>query len=123
LIGVVALSGRYSVKDLETFPYLDLRNIDRLWVKYSQGKFGFSVQKKIWKSCGSPSRYNKAWEEFGDTVGWKDPKGWPGWNAWYVYSRYTFEYKNAHKGHLPSFLGRCRVEYMIGGLIGRRGSG
>ncbi len=30
----------------------DLRTIDQLWVKYSNGRFGFSVQKRIWHSIG-----------------------------------------------------------------------
>lgn len=31
----------------ENFPASDLKIIDGLWVKYSEGRFGFSVQKKI----------------------------------------------------------------------------
>lgn len=92
-------------EDMKVFPCLDLRNIDRLWVKYSQGKFGFSVQKQIWQSCGSPTRYNKDWEEFGDIVGWKDPKGWPKFLSWYLYNNYMFEYEKSHPGHLPRPLG------------------
>ena len=34
------------VKDIQNFPCADLRTIDQLWVKYSRGRFGFSVQKK-----------------------------------------------------------------------------
>ncbi len=96
-------------KDIEIFPCQDLRNINRLWVKYSQGKFGFSVQKAIWQSCGSPTQYNKNWEKFGDTVGWKEQKGWPGYLAWYELTKYIFEYNKAQIGHLPSLrwlLGR-----------------
>ncbi|AUB35462.1 Serine/threonine protein kinase [Nostoc flagelliforme CCNUN1] len=32
------------------FPCSDLRTIDRLWMKYSDGQFGFSVQKRIYES-------------------------------------------------------------------------
>ncbi|MEM9809080.1 MAG: GUN4 domain-containing protein, partial [Cyanobacteria bacterium P01_D01_bin.56] len=103
-------------EDLEKFPYQDLRNINRLWVKYSQGKFGLSVQQEIWESCGSPTTYNKDWEKFGDTVGWKDPKGWPGWNAWYTYDNLTFDHKMACKGHLPSSL-YCHMEQTFQQLI------
>ncbi|MDB9519855.1 GUN4 domain-containing protein [Roseofilum reptotaenium CS-1145] len=40
------------VKDLRNFSRTDLRSIDRLWVKYSKGQFGFSVQKQIWLDLG-----------------------------------------------------------------------
>lgn len=56
--------GRLQEQDIKNFPCQDLRNIDRLWMKYSQGKFGFSVQKKIWEGCDSPTSYS-AWEKFG----------------------------------------------------------
>ena len=40
--------GWLRVEDRENFPCEDLRAIDKLWVKYSNGRFGFSVQKRIW---------------------------------------------------------------------------
>jgi hypothetical protein len=52
------------------FSCTDLCTIDRLWVKYSSGRFGFSVQKRIWESV------NRDYEKFGNRVGWK--KSW--WN-------------------------------------------
>ncbi|MEM7772867.1 MAG: GUN4 domain-containing protein, partial [Cyanobacteria bacterium P01_A01_bin.37] len=39
--------------DLLNFPCTDFNTIDRLWVKYSDGKFGFSVQKEIYVQCGA----------------------------------------------------------------------
>ncbi|NEQ74009.1 MAG: NACHT domain-containing protein [Okeania sp. SIO2C9] len=50
------------VEDIENFPCEDLRKIDQLWVKYSNGKFGFSIMKQIYqyldgtKSCGVGGR-------------------------------------------------------------------
>jgi serine/threonine-protein kinase len=41
---------RLRVSDIEKFPCTDLRTIDTLWVKYSNGRFGFSVQKRIWQT-------------------------------------------------------------------------
>ena len=36
------------------FPCKDLKTIDRLWMKYSSGQFGFSSQKELWTSiCAS----------------------------------------------------------------------
>ena len=52
-------------------PCADLQEIDQLWVKYSKGKFGFSVQREIYLECGKPERSNYgAWTEFGKRVGW-----------------------------------------------------
>ena len=103
--------GWLRLEDIKKFPCLDLRNIDSLWVKYSQGKFGFSVQKEIWQNCGSPTDYNKDWEKFGVVVGWRT-KGIFGRGAdWVPYSQFTFKL-TAPRGHLP------RGEF---GTIGRYG--
>jgi len=40
-------------EDIDNFPCEDLRTIDQLWVKYSNGRFGFSVQKRIYQSLGN----------------------------------------------------------------------
>lgn len=65
----------FTPHELLTFPCADLHTIDRLWVKYSQGKFGFSVQKQIYVDCGAKldGEYpgDKIWEEFCDRVGWR----------------------------------------------------
>jgi hypothetical protein len=64
------------VEDIQNFPCTDLQTIDHLWGTHSQGKFGFSVQKKIWQECGSPTDYNQNWEKFGDRVGWRRGSKW-----------------------------------------------
>ncbi len=38
-------------EDIQNFPSEDLRIIDQLWVKYSKGFFGFSIQKEIYLDC------------------------------------------------------------------------
>ena len=58
--------------DLKTFPCEDLLTIDRLWVEASNGHFGFSVQKKIWEECGSPTTSGKEWDRFCVIVGWQN---------------------------------------------------
>ncbi|MBE9111448.1 GUN4 domain-containing protein [Nodosilinea sp. LEGE 07298] len=65
---------RFDHKDLEEFPCEDLLTLDRLWVKYSQGKFGFSVQKRIYVETGNPLDGNyhiETWKAFCDRVGWR----------------------------------------------------
>jgi len=63
-------------EDAENFPYEELRTIDNLWLKYSQGKFGISVQqeiyKEIYKNLGGTKQYDEnVWISFGDRVGWR----------------------------------------------------
>ncbi len=44
---------RFVIEDLRTFPCEDILRIDRLWEENSNGRFGFSVQKEIYKrDCG-----------------------------------------------------------------------
>jgi len=105
--------GYLRVEDIENFPCQDLRNIDRLWVKYSQGKFGFSVQKEIWQTCSSPTTSNKDWEKFGVAVGWRTQGVWDG--SWVSYSQLTFNL-TAPRGHLPAREGDDRW-VVDGGLV------
>ncbi len=94
---------RFYSDELLNFPCRDLRTIDRLWVEYSQGKFGFSVQKEIWQSCGSPTESNNNWKRFCVVVGWRS-KGILGMGAKeLLYTEHTFDL-TAPRGHLPSDL-------------------
>ncbi|MTJ12088.1 protein kinase [Anabaena sp. UHCC 0187] len=88
--------GWLDVASIDNFPCKDLRTIDQLWVKYSDGCFGFSVQKKIYQGLGGTRKYDKKiWETFGDKVGWR--KG----SNWLYYKDITFD-KKAPEGHLPA---------------------
>ena len=92
--------GWLNREDIDRFPCEDLRIIDQLWVKYSNGRFGFSVQKRIYESLGGTREYDeKTWEAFGDCVGWNVN------NRWLYYKNLTF-YTEAPEGHLP--LGQRR---------------
>ncbi|NEQ75780.1 MAG: CHAT domain-containing protein [Okeania sp. SIO2C9] len=65
----------------EEIPLSILREIDQLWVKYSHGKFGFSVQKKIYQSVGGTKEYNEeVLEAFGNEVGWREGGEWLYWD-------------------------------------------
>lgn len=92
--------GWLRIEDIENFPCADLRTLDQLWVKYSKGKFGFSVQKQIWKRYSSPTKYNKQWDNFTVEVGWRS-KGFMGIGSdWINYSQLTFD-TWAPEGQLP----------------------
>lgn len=85
--------------DLKNFPRTDLRTIDQLWVKYSKGRFGFSVQKQIWLDLGGKlGEYDyDTFKKLGDRVGWRKN------GSWLNYSDYTFTFTtNALHGHLPA---------------------
>nr|WP_254434536.1 GUN4 domain-containing protein [Aphanizomenon sp. UHCC 0183] len=105
-----------DVKHIDNFPCEDLRTIDQLWVKYSDGKFGFSVQKRIYQSLGGTREYNsEIWRQFGDKVGWRKV------GNWLYYKDITFNIKSP-EGHLPCkgggwvYYGDYRV---VGGLFSR----
>jgi predicted NACHT family NTPase len=88
--------GWLSSEGIDNFPCADLRTIDQLWVKYSHGKFGFSVQKRIYQDLGGTRNYDvKIWQAFGDKVEWR--KG----DKWLYYNDVTFDIK-APEGHLPT---------------------
>ncbi|MBD2344301.1 GUN4 domain-containing protein [Anabaena subtropica] len=63
--------------DIKNFPCADLDIIDRLWIKYSNGRFGFSVQKRIWESVGgNPNADYETIFSFGEHVGWRLKQKW-----------------------------------------------
>ena len=75
--------------EVESIPVADLQTIDRLWLMSSEGKFGFSVQRRIWLSVNK--NYSQLWTK----IDWKSDNGW---------TRYPKEFTwnlSAPKGHLP----------------------
>ena len=77
--------------DIHKIPSDDLNTIDKLWTIYSEGKFGFSIQREIWLSN------NQNWEKLWNKIGWKIND---------IAIRYPHEFIwdiNAPKGHLPLF--------------------
>ncbi|NCS03312.1 MAG: peptidase C14 [Microcystis aeruginosa G13-11] len=81
----------------------DLRMIDREWLAASGGQFGFSVQLAIYKQTGNPigDHNRKAWERFGDAVGWRVNGNWgkKNYSDFMIWS--TNAPSTAPKGHLP----------------------
>ena len=99
--------GWLSNNDIDKFPCDDLRTIDQLWVKYSQGHFGFSVQKKIWLEVGGKADYETECK-LGDRVGWRKTR--KGQKSWLKYDDLTFNLQ-APSGHLPWVRCCVRVEF------------
>lgn len=105
--------GWIDINSIKKFPCIDLLTIDRLWVKYSNGHFGFSIQKSIWDSVGGKADANgKTYEQFCECIGWHE-KG-----DLLYYSHLTFD-MTAPKGHLPS--GRAGDIALVARLVGKFG--
>jgi serine/threonine protein kinase len=82
--------GKYLlIGDLEKLPLEDLEIIDRLWLQYSQGKFGFSVQSAIYQQV------DQDYPSFCAQV------GWPVHNPQFLEHSLRFSL-SAPPGHLPS---------------------
>ncbi|VEP12772.1 Serine/threonine protein kinase [Hyella patelloides LEGE 07179] len=52
-----------------------LQIIDRLWLNYSDGRFGFSVQRKIWQELGGKIDYSTECL-LGERLGWRVENNW-----------------------------------------------
>lgn len=104
-----------GVDEIRNLPYEIISNLDSLWIKYSNGHFGFSIQQEIWQKLLTPDRklfwefwkknivvednISGNWYRFGECVGWyKTNKS--GKKDWVQYRNITFGL-NAQKGHLP----------------------
>ncbi|WP_237396265.1 DUF1822 family protein [Okeania sp. KiyG1] len=91
------IEGWLRVEDIEQFPITDLQTIDKLWVEYSNGRFGFSVQKQIYQDLGGTKEFNQKiteafWQKVGLVVNNKP--------YWSEYNNLTFDI-SAPLGHLP----------------------
>ncbi len=54
----------FNVEDIKNISCTDLDKINQLWINYSNGKFGFSIQKQIWIELGGkPGIYDVALAE------------------------------------------------------------
>ncbi|MEH2354958.1 serine/threonine-protein kinase [Nostoc sp.] len=87
--------GWLDYESIENFPCTDLHTIDQLWVKYSNGHFGFSVQKRIWLECGGKVDYETECL-LGDRLGWRILEGWLSKDEY----NYSLDFT---QGHLPVF--------------------
>jgi serine/threonine protein kinase len=91
------IPGYLTIDNVLDIPSEDISIIDNLWVKNSNGRFGFSVQKQIYESVGGTTNYDhKIWNKFIDKVGWRKGENLLSDNE------ITFDIK-APKAHLPFF--------------------
>jgi hypothetical protein len=75
--------------EVENFPSADLQTINRLWQVYSEGKFGFAVQRELWISV------DRNWDKLWSKIGWRTG------NIWTRYPQEFIWDLSAPRGHLP----------------------
>lgn len=68
-------------EDIQHFPCNDLMVIDRLWLKYSHGRFGFTPQLKIYQEKGGTisttiEQDRQLIEAWGEQLGWRQDDRW-----------------------------------------------
>ena len=90
------LAGEKAVKrgyvyfsEVDSISGVDLSTLNKLWIIYSRGKFGFTVQAKILDSVGG--RYDKLWPR----IGWKKDGIWTRYPKAFNWSI------EAPNGHMP----------------------
>lgn len=100
LIQDVTGTSYLAPEDIKTLPCESLQAIDQLWNKYSEGHFGFSIQKDLYRAAGNDPNgpYNQqGFDQYGEQLGWRVN------SRWLAYDKLTFA-KDAPKGHLPGVL-------------------
>ena len=97
---LLQITGETNSLDLESINKLScksLRKIDKLWQENSNGRFGFTPQKKVYLDTGNQiGQYREStYEEFGKKVKWRT------FGVWSLYGDLKFT-DIAPVGHLPS---------------------
>ncbi|BAY24232.1 protein kinase [Calothrix sp. NIES-2100] len=95
-LGLMDMGGN-AYQQMQKFSSEHLQILDRLWVKYSNGRYGFSVQRDIW------SRVNGHVGDFARAIGWVSNDMYRGDTAIF-YEDVNFSLA-APIGHLPCFMG------------------
>lgn len=75
-------------------PEADLATMERLWLAYSQGKFGYSVQRRIFNLLDGD------FERLFERIGWLKDEKLLRWTAGEG-NEFLYDLKAAPKGHLP----------------------
>lgn len=81
--------GYVYYSEVPAFPAADLESLDRLWLVYSQGRFGFTVQLRLLRSLAG------RWDQLWPRLGWKQGGVWTRYPGSFTWSL------QAPEGHLP----------------------
>lgn len=101
-VGEEAVKRRYlELEEIRNFPCEDLCIIDQLWVKFSGGKFGFSVQKDLWVEVGGKLDFGEDQETARQAYKkMSDRNGWQVENQYIKHDEAIFD-TSAPSAHLP----------------------
>lgn len=90
LAGAAAVQRGYVYySEVAAMAAVDLETLDRLWVCYSRGRFGFSIQGRLLQAC------QDRWEQLWPRLGWKKEGIWTRYPGSFTWSL------EAPEGHLP----------------------
>ena len=84
--------------EARVLPAEDLGTLENLWLHYSDGKFGYTVQKNVWRL------QKGVFDKFCDKIGWTvedDITGSTRKRRWFGDSEFFYTLGDAPKGHLP----------------------
>ena len=87
---------------------LDLTTLDRLWIAYSQGRFGFTVQARLLRAL--EGRYDRLWPR----IGWKLDGTWTRYPGAFQWSM------DAPEGHMP-LINQLRGVRLMDALLSHPG--
>ena len=67
--------------EVQHFPCVHLQVIDNLWLTYSEGRFGFSIQARIYQEVGGNiettiEQDSKIIQKWGEKLGWRENNRW-----------------------------------------------
>ncbi|MDJ0572519.1 MAG: GUN4 domain-containing protein, partial [Pleurocapsa sp. MO_192.B19] len=89
--------GNLNKDSIRNFPCNDLKSINSLWQRYSNDRFGFSIQNQEYQNLG------KSIESLGYKLGWR-PEQWMTYD--YLWEKF---HANVPPGHLPARIFRQEV--------------
>ena len=100
---LIKISGPGSVKrqfvywtEVKYLPATDLATMERLWLQFSGGNFGYSVQKRVWEV------ENANFDNYIRRIGWTTiDNGNERKLKWFGQSEFIYDVEKAPKGHLP----------------------
>lgn len=99
--------------EVPNLPVKDLATIDRMWRTYSDGKFGYSVQREIFNSKKVSGKY----DPFFERIGWKNEEGsLLRWLPEAKQDEFVYDVEKAVKGHLP-LTSALRGTQLLGNLM------
>ena len=108
-------AGWLNSEHIKSFPCEDLQTIDQLWVHYSDGKFGFTIQKDLWLKCGGEidNPNSDIFKKFATKVGWYNK------DSWRTYTEFLNDTNNAQNA-LPASFPILKMNIFRGwwGMIG-----